>query len=201
MVDPSPPSPAADKAKLRKATRIARREHVESLPASLRALMFSRPPRPLVDRIPEGATIGLYYATASEAPTLAYARWLFENGHRLALPWFAERGAAMAFREWDNPFVDDLLEPGPYGALQPAADAPALEPEVLFVPLLGFTETCARLGQGGGHYDRWLAAHPDARTYGLAWDCQRLESLPVERHDRALDAVVTPTRFFEGEQS
>ncbi len=69
-------------------------------------------------------------------------------------------------------------------------------PDVVFVPLLGFTEHLERLGQGGGHYDRWLAAHPQTVAIGLAWDVQLLDALPVEPHDVRMDAIVTPTRLF-----
>jgi 5-formyltetrahydrofolate cyclo-ligase len=65
------------------------------------------------------------------------------------------------------------------------------------VPLLAFTAGCARLGQGGGHYDRWLADNPDVTAVGLGWDGQLVEGLPLEPHDRLLRAVVTPTRLFE----
>ncbi len=46
--------------------------------------------------------------------------------------------------------------------------------DVLFVPLVGFTAQGQRLGQGGGHYDRWLEAHPDAVPIGMAWARKRL---------------------------
>ena len=69
-------------------------------------------------------------------------------------------------------------------------------PDVLFVPLLGFTKNGGRLGQGGGHYDRWLAAHPDTVSIGLAWDAQLVDTMPLQEHDRGLSAVVTPTRFY-----
>jgi 5-formyltetrahydrofolate cyclo-ligase len=49
---------------------------------------------------------------------------------------------------------------------------------VLFVPLIGFTAALDRLGQGGGHYDRWLAEHPGAQAIGLAWDAQACDTLP-----------------------
>jgi 5-formyltetrahydrofolate cyclo-ligase len=187
-----------EKQHLRARLRAERREHVATLPGATRALVLSRPPGPLVARIPEGAVVGLYHATAHEAPTGGYARWLQENGRRIALPWFAAREAPMQFREWTDPFDLTDLEPGPWGALQPAAEAEELVPEVAFVPLLAFTADGHRLGQGGGHYDRWLAAHPDTVPIGLAWDMQRLDSLPLEDHDRLLAAVVTPTRIFEG---
>ena len=190
-----------EKTKLRARMRQARREHVATLPDMVRRLVFNRPPAPVAQLMPEGATIGLYHATAAEAPTLGWARWLAENGRTLALPGFANRDSAMAFRRWDNPWDDDSLETGPFGALQPASGSGVVVPDVLVVPLLAFAADGARLGQGGGHYDRWLAAHPHTPAIGLAWDCQRAERLPLEPHDQRLRAVVTPTRFYEFESA
>ena len=91
---------------------------------------------------------------------------------------------------------DDALVPDPYKALQPPADAEALIPEVVFCPLLAFTEAGGRIGYGAGHYDKWLAAHPPKLAIGLAWDCQLVDELPIEPHDMPLDYVITPTRLF-----
>lgn len=185
-----------DKQVLRTALKQRRREHVAAIPAMQLGLLFRRPPEALVRLVPEGATIGLYHEMPAEAPAGHYARWFFERGHRIALPWFADRAAPMAFREWTNPFVEDLLEPDPFKAKQPASDSAELTPEVLFVPLVGFSDRGGRLGLGAGHYDRWLAAHPPRLAIGLAWDCQLVEDLPTEPHDRPLDAVITPTRLY-----
>jgi len=188
-----------EKQRLRIGMRAARREHVAALPDSMRALLFLRPPGPVAALAPEGSAVGLYHALPSEAPTRSYAKWFSENGRAIALPWFAGRDAPMMFRAWHDPYDDDGLEPGPHGHLQPSADAPEIAPHLVLVPLLAFTARGDRLGQGGGHYDRWLAANPEVLPLGLAWDCQLVESLPREAHDRVLRAVVTPTRFYEGE--
>lgn len=184
------------KDQLRRTLRAARKAHVEALPDNLRALMFHRPPAPLLARIPPEATIGLYHAAPFEAPAAAYARFFRDAGHSLALPHFAHRAAPMRFLHHTDPYAQDDLEVGPFGVLQPEAGADPLVPDVLFVPLVGFTADGARLGQGGGHYDRWLAEHPPALAVGLAWDVQFCEALPTETHDRPLDAVVTPTRIY-----
>lgn len=186
------------KDKLRKEMRARRREHVAALPAATRGLILMRPPSPALALIPEGACVGLYHASRDEAPASGWARWLAENGRTIALPWFADKAAAMTFRIWANPWDDESLQRSPWGGLQPDSDAAAVTPEVLVVPLVAFTAAGARLGQGGGHYDRWLADHPGVAAIGLAWDCQLSEALPSEAHDRALTAVVTPTRFYEG---
>ncbi|MBX9884873.1 MAG: 5-formyltetrahydrofolate cyclo-ligase [Novosphingobium sp.] len=191
-----PSDPASAKAALRKALRTARRAHVAALEPRIKALLFMRPPAALAALVPQGATIGLYAAIGDEAPTAAYARHFHEAGHTIAMPWFAARGAPMEFRHWASPHLDELLEPDPYGAMQPLADAAALVPDVLFVPLIGFTAQGMRLGQGGGHYDRWLERYPDVPAIGMAWDSQLADSLPAETHDRPLAAVVTPTRLY-----
>ncbi|WP_298174802.1 5-formyltetrahydrofolate cyclo-ligase [Novosphingobium sp.] len=184
------------KAALRKSLRATRRDHVAALEPRIKALLFMRPPAALGDLIPAGATIGLYHAIGDEAPTAAYARHFHDAGHKLAMPFFARRGAPMEFRHWASPYHDELLEPDPYGAQQPLSDAEPLAPDVLFVPLIGFTATGHRLGQGGGYYDRWLEQYPDAPAIGMAWDSQLAENLPLEAHDRPLSAVVTPTRLY-----
>jgi 5-formyltetrahydrofolate cyclo-ligase len=181
---------------LRRILRATRHDHVAALPDSVRALVFHRPPAPLLELVPEGATIGLYRAMPTEAPAASYARFFFERGHALALPRFAAREAPMTFAAFTDPFDEDDLEVGPYGMLQPLAEAPETVPDVLFVPLLGFSAEGGRLGQGGGHYDRWFADHPRPVAIGLAWDCQLVEHLPLEPHDHPLTAVVTPTRLY-----
>jgi 5-formyltetrahydrofolate cyclo-ligase len=186
-----------EKASLRRRMRTKRREHEAGLPLQTRALLFHRPPARIVALVPDGGTVGLYHAVPPEAPTGGYARWFHEHGRRVALPWFASGVSEMTFRVWADPFDESLLEPGPFAALQPVADAEPIEPDLVILPVIAFTADGHRLGQGGGHYDRWHAAHPMVPAIGLAWDVQRVESLPVEDHDHPLDAVITPTRLYE----
>jgi len=183
-----------EKQQIRVRMRQVRRDHAASLPTSTLALIMMRPPAPIVEMIPEGATVGIYNATEEEAPTGGYARWLHESGRPVALPWFADRKAPMQFRIWANPFAEELVE-GPFGP-QPDSANSLVIPSALFMPLVAFTANCERLGQGGGYYDRWLAANPDTITIGMAWDQQLVDHLPIEPHDQNLQAVVTPTRIF-----
>ncbi len=64
--------------------------------------------------------------------------------------------------------------------------------DVVVVPGLAFTPDGRRLGQGGGHYDRFLPRlRADCRTVGAAFAEQLLDDLPTESHDVRLDLVVT----------
>ncbi len=186
----------SDKSELRKQLRAARKRHVAAQSDAIGALLFHRPPSPLLAKLAADQTIGLYHANAFEAPAAGYAKFFHEAGHKVALPYFADQTAPMEFREHIDPHGEGDLEAGPYDLMQPASAARTIKPDLLFVPLLGFTDSGARLGQGGGHYDRWLAAHPGTLAIGLAWDVQLCEEIPTEPHDIGLGAIITPTRFY-----
>jgi 5-formyltetrahydrofolate cyclo-ligase len=71
------------------------------------------------------------------------------------------------------------------GDLDPAAL------DVVVVPGLAFTPWGDRLGQGGGHYDRFLARlRPGCLVVGVAFHEQLVEQLPSSDHDVAVDVVI-----------
>lgn len=185
-----------NKSELRKQLRVTRRNHVTKLPDKMRGLIFRHPPGTILNKIKTGSKIGLYHETDYEAPTSAYATFFKDAGHEIALPFFTSRTAPMEFRLYSDPEGKTDLELGPIGLLQPTGAGHPVVPDVLFVPLIGFTKNGDRLGQGGGHYDIWLADHPGRIAIGLAWDVQLCEALPIEPHDIKLDAVITPTRIY-----
>lgn len=187
---------AERKKRLRQHLRDIREKHAASLPREVSALVFSRPPGPIADLVPEEASIGFYRAHKGEAPSGGYIRYFHERGHRIALPRITRRGEPMRFHAHTDPYAESDLEPGAMGLLQPSGDLPELVPEVLFMPLIGFTVRGERLGQGGGFYDRWLARHPQTIAIGMAWDEQEVAELPLENHDKVLTRIVTPTRVL-----
>lgn len=190
------PDVTQQKAEIRTRLRKARREHAAALPPEVSALVFRRPPGPILDLVPEGATIGLYRADPGEAPASGYAKFFLERGHTIALPWLVNLETPMIFRVHTDPWGESDLAKGYFGLMQGSEEAPVAVPDVLFMPLVAFTPRGDRLGQGGGFYDKWLGAHPDTIRIGLAWDMQEVPELPVEPHDMGLTAVVTPTRVL-----
>ena len=184
------------KKQLRSELRRKRVEHAAALPPEVGALVFNRPPGPVLDLVPAGATIGLYRSDTGEAPSARYIRFFFERGHPIALPRVTTLDKPMVFRRHTDPYEESDLVAGVWGLRQPREDAPIVVPEVLFMPLIGFTAKGDRLGQGGGYYDRYLAAHPQTTAIGMAWDVQEVDELPIELHDMRLSAIVTPTRVL-----
>ena len=95
--------------------------------------------------------------------------------------WCRERGIAVFTPAVDGP--DLRVEPG---GLDPA------ELDVVVVPGLAFTADGRRLGQGGGHYDRFLLRlRDDCVTIGAAFVEQLVGDLPTESHDVHLTHVAT----------
>ncbi|QPQ55490.1 5-formyltetrahydrofolate cyclo-ligase [Allosphingosinicella flava] len=117
------------------------------------------------------------------------------HGQRAALPWFLDRDARMMFRE------APATEAGPWGVLQPAAEAAALAPDIVLVPLVFADRRGTRIGHGKGHYDRALSHLRDGgsvRTIGIAWDIQISEAvLDPDPWDIPLDAIATPTEWID----
>ncbi len=99
----------------------------------------------------------------------------------------------MTFRRWSP---GEPLARSPWGGQQPCETADPVVPDLIIVPLLGFDAAFNRIGQGGGHYDRYLAAHPRAFRIGLAWEGQRVDSIAAQPWDVPLDAILTETDFY-----
>jgi len=87
----------------------------------------------------------------------------------------------------------DGLEKSPIGIMEPKQGLPVIgfdEIDFAVVPGIAFTREGARLGQGGGYYDRFMASSK-AFTCGICYKVFLLESIPSESHDRAVSCVVT----------
>lgn len=64
--------------------------------------------------------------------------------------------------------------------------------DLIIVPMLGYDTAGHRLGYGGGFYDRFLAAQPQAQKLGLAYTSAEVKpTINWESHDVAVDLVLT----------
>ncbi len=141
----------------------------------------------------EPECLGVYWAMRGEfnpLPACRQADWL------QTLPWalpFARKGTAeqstsMSYRAWDGvgepPIADECGIP--------SADGPAVSPDVVLVPCVGYTASGLRLGYGGGYFDRYLAAHPGVTAIGLGWSEALIEDaeLQPQPHDLPLTLVL-----------
>lgn len=184
------PDLASEKQALRDRLRFRRRHFVANLDGIARLTAFRALPAPLADRLAAHAVVGAYAPFGDEPDILAM---LAPAAAALALPHHAARDAAMGFRRWRP---GDALVKGPWGTPQPADSAEPATPDIIFCPLVGFDRSGGRLGQGGGHYDRFLCDRAALPRIGVAWSVQEVDAVPVESTDRRLDAVLTEQEFI-----
>lgn len=68
--------------------------------------------------------------------------------------------------------------------------------DAVIVPMLGFDSSLHRLGYGGGYYDKFLATQPQAKKIGVCFEVGKVENLPAEPHDIALNLIVTEDKVY-----
>jgi 5-formyltetrahydrofolate cyclo-ligase len=135
--------------------------------------------------------VGGYFPTPREFDCLPLLAHLGAEGWTVALPAIAGDGP-LVFRRWTS---GESLIKGPRSIMEPAGGE-IVRPSVLIIPMLAFDATGARLGYGGGHYDRTLEAlrrDGTVTAIGLAFDEQEMAQLPTGPHDQRLDVILTPS--------
>jgi len=145
---------------------------------------------------------------AGVATVLTYAALPAELDPSSAIAELRDRGVRIAYTRIEAPGVlcmhlvenETELIPGPLSIRQPSQDSPRLsydEIDLVLVPGVAFDESGARLGYGGGYFDRLLPLlRADCARIGIAFDEQLLPEIPAEEHDECVDVVVTPSRVI-----
>jgi 5-formyltetrahydrofolate cyclo-ligase len=152
------------------------------------------------DRFANVRIVSGFRAFADELDPWPLMRRLAEAGARLALPAVVGRGQPLAFRRYAP---GDPLAPDAAGIAAPPPDAEVVRPDLVIAPLLAFDRFGGRLGQGGGYYDRTLAAlraQGPVFVLGLAHAGQAVARVPMDAHDQRLDAILTETAYIEAEK-
>ena len=193
-------SSVPERALLRRELRQRRRD----LPASVRIAAANT----LADRLlalpfmPSSGHVAGYWAMDREIglhafqlrlpPTMTYCLPLLHADETLRFaPWRA--GAPLVTNRFGIPEPD----------IDPDEALPASEMAMLVLPLVGFDASGARLGMGGGWYDRSLAFRNDQPAppwlVGAGFAVQGVDAIPLQPWDVRMDAVCSEaaTHFAE----
>ena len=197
MVVPSPPFPPGprpempplSKESLRAAALEARKAFVRTLSDADRALLERKLAERLTSLFAGVAVVGGYCPLGSEISPLPATEEARAVGAIVAFPCFANPAKPFRF------LAGDPLEPGPFGMMQPAKRHPAVQPDLVLVPLIAIDHRGTRLGRGKGHYDRALVSlkKSGAALVGVGWPMQRVaDTIPADDWDVPLDAFASP---------
>ena len=196
-----------DKAELRR-TVIARRDALDlDVRAAKSAVICARLVELLGRSEPMAPhTVAVYAAMGSEVNPAVFAAAAAAHGWRVAYPCMlsatdaAACGQCMCMRA----VAADDASAAPFIAHPTRAFAatdidsdrfpivPAEALDMIVVPLVAFDQTGARLGYGGGCYDRYLPMlSPACQIIGIAFDEQHVDHIPIDAHDLPLPHIIS----------
>jgi len=147
--------------------------------------------------------VALYIENDGELATQRIAQALWGAGKFCYLPLLPhEPDTCMMFSPW---MPSSIMMANRFGILEPQCDAAKhIKGEALdcvYFPLVGFDEWGARIGMGGGFYDRTFTNKNQLSKVplliGLAHDIQKVaQRIPQEKWDIKLDGIVTETKAY-----
>lgn len=154
--------------------------------------------------------VAVYLATPNEADVDEFVSALLARGVLVAAPVLAPKKSEPALRRLRS--LSDVQR-GQFGIRYPvvlaasasspqsnARDAVEIEDiAVMLVAGLAFDRSGARLGRGGGWYDRVLsrAKEHNVTLIGVCFDCQLMPDVPCEPHDQRVSLIVTEAQTIE----
>lgn len=147
------------------------------------AARLSQPPRRIAGYVAAGGEIDVLPLLISLGAA---------TGAGLCLPVVTAPDMPLGFRAWQP---DAPLVAGAFGILMPDETAAPCVPDLLLMPLVAVDRAGRRLGQGGGFYDRTLAAAEAGGrmpvTIGVCFAVQLTDDVPAGPLDRPLDLILT----------
>ena len=151
-------------------------------------------------------TVATYAAMGSEPNPSAFSSYAERRGCRVAYPCMlsAAEAAASGQRMRMRAVAAGDVDTTPFIAHPTRAFAatdidgdrfpivPAEALDMIVVPLVAFDRAGARLGYGGGCYDRYLPTlRPDCQVIGIAFEEQRVDHVPTDVHDLPLPNIIS----------
>ena len=177
------------------------RNNIKTLLASISDIEYQRLSEEIANQLfhsslwKESKTIALTISRQREVDTYRIIERAWEEGKRVAVPRTQFQDRKMTFHKLTT-FSN--LEKRSIGLMEPIVDCPIIETyefDLVVVPGLAFDHNGNRLGFGGGFYDRFLPT-VSVPTLALAFECQIVDLIPVEEHDRPIDHIVLPSGFI-----
>jgi 5-formyltetrahydrofolate cyclo-ligase len=143
-------------------------------------------------------SVSCYLSAVDEPNTRPFVNWARDEGVRVLFPITRVDGLL----DWTTATDDEEETVGVFGSPEPVGEL--LGPiaindvDLILVPAASVDASGMRLGWGRGYYDKTLGSMERCPpVYGVIFDSELVDEVPRERHDQAIDGVVTPTRTVE----
>lgn len=145
--------------------------------------------------------ISIYVSMREEVQTERIILNALNTGKRVLVPIVAPRNKHLEFSEIHT--LSELAQ-GHFGIQEPKTEfvrpVDLSRAEVIIVPVVAWDERGFRIGNGGGYYDIALGPLKENLTVGVAFEAQRVEKVPEEKHDVPLKMIITESRILRFER-
>ena len=144
----------------------------------------------------EAAVVMMYLSMEYEVDTRQIIQAAWEQNKAVAVPkmrWAESMMLAVRLNSLGDRFSEEVS-----GLRNPVSEdqVPVDRINLVVAPLLAMDDQGNRLGQGGGHFDRFFArAGLSAVRCGLAFQEQRIDRVPTVETDQPLGMMVTDTEI------
>ncbi|MDM8525857.1 5-formyltetrahydrofolate cyclo-ligase [Desulfococcaceae bacterium HSG8] len=141
----------------------------------------------------------LYVNMGFEVMTRNILERCFKENKIVVLPAFDTEKYQMQFMKVDN--LDGDMKTGLRGIIEPDDAKCKIVPidrlDIAIIPGVAFDEKGSRIGSGEGYYDRLIPKLPvTTRKVSLALECQIVQQVPMQSHDKHVDIVITDERVI-----
>ena len=139
--------------------------------------------------------LGGYYPSNFEIDDLEILNLLVKKNYKISLPKI-KKNNQMNFFNWSN---DELLKINKFGIPEPISKK-IIYPDILLMPLVAYDNNLNRLGYGGGFYDRYIKKIEKIKKIikiGLAFSCQKVKKVPIDKYDKKLDFIITEKEILK----
>jgi 5-formyltetrahydrofolate cyclo-ligase len=145
--------------------------------------------------------IACYISDNDEVCINKFIIWALNNGITIVLPRYNPKSKVASYEFVEVTNLDEDLKSGKYGILEPKESCRKFPTKELFsiywlVPGVAFDNKCARLGRGKGIYDQVLDYY-GGMSIGVFYECQKTECIPMDKHDKFLDFIVTEEGMYK----
>jgi 5-formyltetrahydrofolate cyclo-ligase len=184
----------------KKAIRARVRERIDALSEKERRAGDRRIVEKLVQHpdVHRAKRVLLYASHGNEVATDELAKELLKKGKDVVYPKITNVPGLMTL--WRVRNLDALI-PHKHGIRAPdvtlSAPTEPINIDCVIYPGIAFTKGLARLGRGGGYYDRLSTKLADnCARIGVCFETQLVDQLPQEAHDAKMQWVVTEATVY-----
>jgi 5-formyltetrahydrofolate cyclo-ligase len=142
----------------------------------------------------EARSLSCFLSGQNEPNTRPFLNWAYQSHVRVLLP-ITRQDGLLDWTTGDGETETEHILGFPEAVGELLGPIAINDVDLILVPAAAVDASGMRLGWGRGYFDKTLGSMEKCPpVYAVLFDGELVDEVPRERHDQAVDGVVTPTR-------